>query len=465
MIGQSIAASADAVTRNGKKNFVWGLGGLVIGVAGCIAVSRGFACLFKWVENNTKHKNTKDLMQLKYENAMALNNQKSENRIKEMDHKQELKKELYDYKKSQTDKSLIFDKIEESELPDNEGSVASYDELVSGSDVIVEDLILGLRSFHISEDCGLIGRTQIGKTSLVLQYAIALASGDQEKNAKLTPVWKLKQPMTVLYFAFEQDSTFFKTKYGNFIKSIPNLFIEVETRPNDFVAIRKKIEKFQNEIGNRRLLVVFDNITKMKCAVNQEKIRFFEWLERYRVQCASEGVPITYLKVFHAQGRYKDDMPLDATTNYGSKTDTFFTQSLVAFGMCKGDRRLRYLKELKNKLEQDGEKPTVSVYKFAETEIPMYDYIREAEECEVLPTRAELVRGVVQTNREICGKSRETSKRGPKEKFTVDQLREMFDYRQAGFTWREILEGMGIQYNKNKTKGIKAAFKRHGIGQ
>lgn len=465
MIGQSIAASADAVTRNGKKNYWYGLGGLVIGVAGCMLATKGIPCLFRCIENNVKHRNTKDLMQQKHENAMALSNQKSENRIKEMDHKQELRKELYDYKKSPTERSSIYDEAEEIELPDNEVSVASYDDLVSGSDVIANDLILGLRSFHIGEDCGLIGRTQIGKTSWVLQLAIALVRGDQEENAKLTLDWKLKQPMTVLYFAFEQDSTFFKTKYGNFIKSIPNLFIEVKTSPNDFVAIRKKIEKFQNEIGNRRLLVVFDNITKMKCAVNQKKTRFFEWLERYRVQCASKGVAITYLKVFHTQGRYKDDMPLDATTNYGSKTDTIFTQSLVAFGMCKGDGRLRYLKELKNKLEQDGEKPTVSVYKFAETEIPMYDYIREAEECEVLPTRAELVRGVVQTNREICGKSRETSKRGPKEKFTVDQLREMFDYRQAGFTWREILEEMGIQYNKNKTKGIKAAFKRHGIGQ
>lgn len=449
--GKSIAAAADAVSRNGLRNMVIATSILIFG--------RGMCYCIKWFIN-------KNELKQKYDQARDLEDLKHNNRVEEEKLKHKHKKELSEDRNNLRRREPSFSSDIEDGTKMGEASVETYDEVVAGKDIPVDDLRLGLRCFHLGEDCGLIGRTQIGKTSWALQYSIALAKGSQEDYARLTDDWSLSNPMTVLYFAFEQDGTFFKAKYGKGYKSIPNLYIEVKTSADDFNAIRQKIKKMQSTIGCRRLLVVFDNITKMKCASGKDKRAFFEWLENYRNECALKNTPITYLKVYHTQGHYKDYMPLEATTNYGTKTDTFFTQSLVGFGMCKdGNGRLRYIKELKNKFEQDGEKQSLSIFRFADSEVPMYDYEGEADECDVLPLKADLVRGK-DSCEDLQIKLKKTScKRGPKEIYNKAELLEIHDELQAGFTWKEVLEGHNIKYDRNKTKGIKKAFKRYGIGQ
>lgn len=452
--GESIAAAADSVTRNGEKNTV--LGWKLI-VSGCILITAaglGIRHLLKGMEMDDASKRN-----------MELEDRKFKNRIKELNHKDKLKKGLIDYRDRKSKGTSEFNPNATVDTTDENASVATYDDLVAGELINNKDLRLGVRHFHIGEDCGLVGRTQIGKTSWLLHVAIAIARGYQEDGAILSPDWSLKQPMRVLYFAFEQNRGFIKTKYGKFIKSVPNLHIEVKTSAFDFQSMQKKIVKMQNEIGDCRLLVIFDNITKMKSSKDKdEKRAFFQWLEAYRVECESKGVPITYIKVFHTQGSYKDYMPLDPTSNYGLKEDMYYTQDLVGFGMCKGgDGRTRYIKELKNKLENDGEKQALSIYRFADTDAPMFDYVKEAEECDVLPSRAELVRGVevpINNTSETC---QAPGKRGPKEKYTADELRDMNEEHEAGFTWKEILESRDIKYSKNKAKGIREALKRHGI--
>ncbi len=338
--GESIAAAADSVTRNGEKNTV--LGWKLI-VSGCILITAagiGIRHLFKGMEKDAASKRN-----------MELEDRKFKNRIKELNHKDKLKKGLIDYRYRNNKVTSEFNPNATVDTTDENASVATYDDLVSGELINNKDLRLGVRHFHIGEDCGLVGRTQIGKTSWLLHVAIAIARGYQEDGASLSPDWSLKQPMKVLYFAFEQNRGFIKTKYGKFIKSVPNLHIEVKTSAFDFQSMQKKIVKMQNEIGDCRLLVIFDNITKMKSSKDKdEKRAFFQWLEAYRVECESKGVPITYIKVFHTQGSYKDYMPLDPTSNYGLKEDMYYTQDLVGFGMCKGgDGRTRYIKELNGK--------------------------------------------------------------------------------------------------------------------
>ena len=164
-------------------------------------------------------------------------------------------------------------------------------------------------------------------------------------------------------------------------------------------------------------------------------------------------------------------MAIDANSNYGFKTNTMFTQDLVAFGICKGDRKTRYLKELKNKLEPNAEKETVSVFRFAHTpeEIeagegaPLYEYVGEAPEHEVLPSPTQKQ---IKDNVEISAPQiRTPKKRGPKERFTPAELQEMYDELEAGSTFRKILETRGYYYDDNKKKGIKKAFMKHKIGK
>lgn len=459
MTGQSVAAAADSCTRNGKANTVWGT---ILPVAGTLAIIGGGLWLGSYFKKKEDDARTR--------NRASLENTKHKNRVEEANQKAGLKKEIIDYRREQRTSASAFNA--EVDLNDETAYVETYDELVSGEDVLNTDLRLGLRCFHIGEDCGLVGRTNIGKTTFIIHLAIAIARGFQENRAIISSGWTLAQPMKVLYFAFEQNKAHFKTKYGRFIDHIPNLSVDVKTSAGDFRTIQKKIMKMQSEIGNYRLLVIFDNLTKMKSRKSDDKRDFFQWLEDYRIRCDNEGKPITYLKVFHTAGSYKDNMPIDPTTNYGDKTDTYFTQDLVAFGLCQGEGgRLRYIKELKNKLEDDGEKQSLSVYRFADTNAPMYDYVGEFEECDVLPSKSDLVRGASGTS--IDGRNeveRTPGKRGRNEDYSHDLLVTMDEEHKAGFTWCEIMEYHGIEYDTkrpdgadNKAKGIKKAMKRHGI--
>lgn len=448
--GQSVATVADSVTKNGKWNTVVGVGIIILGTIATVGGGYWLRSLYQNRVNNNKHKNSKDLEADKHVYRMA-----------EIDKKTQQKKDLIDYRNKQSQKKSSFNTNVEASMPETV-ELETFNDIISGDEVSCEDQRLGLRCWHIGKDNGIIGRTSIGKTSLLIFYAFALASNDPKWTRMIYPEWKLSHKMKVLYFAFEQSRNDFKVKYGKTIKSIPNFFIDVRTRPDDFKTMQKKILKMQNEIGDHRLLVIFDNITKIKSVNSDDKKNFFQWLENYRVECENKCVPITYLKAYHTQGSYTDDMPLEATTIYGDKCDAYFTHNLVGFGMCKdGDGKQRYIKELKNKMEPDGEKRTVSIFKFADTEEPFYKYVYEAEECDILPTKANLIHGSKNTVEDNKSATDIPGKRGPKERFTYAQLKEIYEEYSVGFKWEEILAQRGLTLDHKK--GIIKALKRHGI--
>lgn len=454
--GQSIAAVSNSVTKNGAKNTVIGAGIFV----GVVTICSGIAFAYKIYLANKKHKNATNLANTKHTQRMEEIDRTAEQTRRTAEHKEALKRQTVKLRRETSKKETSFDPDMEPNLDDASCVVPTYDDVINGEDIEATDLRLGLRCFHIGQDNGLIGRSNIGKTTFLFALAKAICTNSQEGGATLSPDWYLRQPMKVLYFAFEQRARDFKVKYGKYIKSIPNLYIDVNTSAGDFQSIMVKIKHMQNGIGNHRLLVIFDNITKMNSAKGKEKSEFFKWLDSYRQECDSNGKPITYLKVYHTQGKYTDDMPIEITTNYGAKVDTYFTQNLVGFGVCKGgDGKLRYLKELKNKFE--GEKPTLSVYRFADTKTPMYDYVEEAVEVDVLPSKADMVRGRSSATKDITDNA--PCRRGPKEKYTESELREMHEEKKVGFNWREILESRGIEYHKDKVKGIRKAMIRYNI--
>lgn len=454
--GQSIASVSNSVTKNGAKNTFIGAGIFV----GAVIICSGITFAYKIHLENKKHRNAINLANIKHTQRTEEIDRQAEQTRRTAEHNAALKRQTDKLRRETSPKGTNFNPDMEPERDDASCVVPTYDEVINGDEAEATDLRLGLRCFHIGQDNGLIGRSNIGKTTFLFALAKAICTNSQEGGATLSPDWYLRQPMKVLYFAFEQRARDFKVKYGKYIKSIPNLHIDVNTSAGDFQSIMMKIKHMQNGIGNHRLLVIFDNITKMNSAKGKEKAEFFKWLDSYRQECDSNGKPITYLKVYHTQGKYTDDMPIEITTNYGAKVDTYFTQNLVGFGVCKGGNgKLRYLKELKNKFE--GEKPTLSVYRFADTMAPMYDYVEEAVEVDVLPTKAGMVRGRSSATKDITDNA--PCRRGPKEKYTESELREMHEEKKVGFNWREILESRGIEYNKDKVKGIRKAMIRYNI--
>ena len=404
--------------------------------------------------------------QEKHEQAMAKENLKHAHKMAEEQQRQTNRKELHELRQITKSGCLL------SGDNDVDLTVPTFDEIMKGDDIDVSELRIGQRWIHINENCGLIGANGIGKSSFVMQYVLAVCGNKDMQNA--FPNWHLKVEMQVLYFAFEHGRQHFKTKYKN-IKNIDNLYLDVNTAATDYKAIRGKIEHMQANIGNKRLLVVFDNITKMKDAGEKSsslRRDFFAWLEDFRKQCNEDNKPITYLKIYHAEGSHTNDKPFHVNCIYGSKKDAMFTQDLVAFGMCKGDGKTRYLKELKNKLEPDAAKETVSVFSFANTpeEIeagegaPLYEYAGEAMEKDILPSSCKNGN----TFQEEVTMQQE-QKRGPGRGsiYTISLLQEIAEYRKMGFEWKEIMDFYGIEYNPknpmNKARGIKEAMKTHKI--
>lgn len=457
-IGKQISQVADSATRNGKGNTIFGT---IVYAATALAIGSGITWLIIKRDNNKEEKAQQRAQTIHIQKMEEIDRKAEQNR-RTAEHKETLKQQTIALRRDFSQGVTNFNPDIEPSYDNGSDVVPTYDELISGDIVEACDIRMGLRCFHIGHDNGLIGRSNAGKTSFMFHFAKAICTNSQEDGAILSPDWCLRQPMKVLYFAFEQSTRDFKVKYAKHIKTIPNLHVDTQTSANDFQSIMKKIKNMQSEIGEYRLLVIFDNITKMKNADKKEKKAFFQWLEDYRTTCENNNKPITYLKAYHTQGTYKDYMPIEITSNYGSKTDTYFTTDLVGFGVCKGgDGKLRYLKELKNKSEADAEKPTVSVYRFADTLAPMYDYVEEAIEVDVLPTKADMVRRYSSASSDIPVNT--SCRRGPKEKYTETELREMHEEKVAGFSWREILESRGIQYQKNKVKGITKAMKRYNI--
>ena len=189
--GQSIAAAADSVTRNGEKNTVFGWRLIVSGC--CIVTLFGFG---------VRYLSKKMEMDAAFKKKMELEKRKYENRLKELIQKDKLKKDLIDYRQRENKGTSGFNPNATVDTTDENASVATYDDLVAGELINNKDLRLGVRHFHIGEDCGLVGRTQIGKTSWLLHLAIAIARGYQEDGAILSPRLVIKAAYEGAVFRF-----------------------------------------------------------------------------------------------------------------------------------------------------------------------------------------------------------------------------------------------------------------------
>ena len=198
-------------------------------------------------ENTERHEMEITKEKLKHEQRLAEQQQKFENR-----------KELIELRQNSSHPSSSL--TEDAEIDE---LAPTYDEVISGKDVDVSNLRVGFRNFHIGEECGIIGTQNIGKSSFAFHLAMALA-GQSDAIRLFGEAWNPRQPMKVLYFAFEHRSKHFKTKYKKYIKGVPNLHIAVDVSAHDFKRIKAIIETHQEQAAEQELVVFFDNITKMK---------------------------------------------------------------------------------------------------------------------------------------------------------------------------------------------------------
>ncbi len=264
-------------------------------------------------------------------------------------------------------------------------------------------------------------------------------------------------------FTTEQKDEEIKSNYKAVTNHLPNFKIEsVETAPEEILT---KVKMEMETADNKGLIVAIDNYTWLK---DKYEIKSLKWLDRElsKLQRANQNdKPITLIKVFHTNDKYREYKPVENHHVQGGQNITNLTKNFIFLTPCGKGSDTRILKIGKDKI--GGTKDTVLILRYAGTDPRQFVFEEEMKESEALPQRqSNQKRGSAQQNInsiEASKTSNVPSKRGPKEKFSIQQLQEMHQELENGSTWRQILENRGIEFSKNKTKGIKTAFKRHGL--
>ena len=447
--GQSICAVSDSISKNGVKNTVTAFGLILIGMV-------SGATIYYFVESgleNNKHKNAKKLSNTKCNDAVKVIQAKTEAAIKLDNHKIANKEHILRVK-DELKKETI--RKEETFEPENEVSpMKSFNDIQAMKDVKLEERILMYTFLQKGDSLGICGPSNIGKSTFVFQLLLNLALGkcDYPIAATHYPI----HPQKVLLFTTEQRDEEIKANYKAVTNQLPNFKIESkQTSPEEILA---KIKMEMKTADNNGLIIAIDNYTWLKDKYEIKKLKGLD-RELGKLQCVNQNdKPITIIKVFHTNDKYREYNPVENHHVQGGQNIANLTKNFIYLTPCSKGHDYRILKIGKDKT--GGSKGTVSLLKFAGIEPHQFVYVGEVVEADALPKR--------QSHYAHCSTYADDSsnkllgKRGPKEKYSIQELQEMHEELNAGFSWREVLESRGIEFSRNKTKGIKAAFKRHGI--
>lgn len=159
--------------------------------------------------------------------------------------------------------------------------IESYHEkLKNGTLDTAKERVLGFPWLREGYDTGLVAATNCGKTTFVMQVAIALTRGYCE--VRMSDEWHDIKPMQVVLFALEQNNKEIAQYYGSAINNLNRLEIHCETglRTEHILSILRKAIKETTKEG---IVAIFDNHTKLedRCGVKAMKI-FNQELEIYR---------------------------------------------------------------------------------------------------------------------------------------------------------------------------------------
>jgi AAA domain len=282
--------------------------------------------------------------------------------------------------------------------------------------------------WHEGELCILFADTNTGKSILGVQICQSIASGTAIGGFGLQTA-----PQKVIYFDFELSERQFLTRYaapdGDRFRS-PFLFHEnferVEIDPlgeiPDGVLFEDLLYRsLEDEIVlSGAKVVVIDNITFLRSETERAKdaLPLMKQLKRLK-----QALGLSILVLAHTPKRspYK---PLDRNDLQGSKMIISFCDAAFAIGESSRDRRLRYLKQIK-------ERNTPKIYH--EDNVPVAEIVRDEN----------FLRFEFGTE---FGKEREHLKQP--ESDNGELLERVKALRGEGKSFKEISQQLGIHYKK-----------------
>ena len=233
-----------------------------------------------------------------------------------------------------------------------------------------KERMLGFPWLREGYDTGLVAPTNCGKTTFVMQVAIALARGYSEIS--IADEWHSIKPMRVVVFALEQNYKEIAQYYGSAINDLRRLEIHCEAglRTEHILSILRNVIKETDEDG---IVVIFDNHTKLEERCGAKAVKAFnQELEVLQAECSKTGKSLTTLKVFHTNDKWKPGTPFSPSYVRGNKNSVNMTKNFIYLSPCKLGTNFRVLGYLKMK---HGEQECYILLRYADTEINQFCYI------------------------------------------------------------------------------------------
>lgn len=380
-----LSSLAEFLKKEGVKKGIKYIG-TGIGIVAVVGVSsfyiiRKINSNGKKEEQNNESSNRQTEKKAEHNQRMQENEQRHNQRIEEMKEqtKQEeivikLKKEatceILD-KRNQIRKEREKAKTTRAHNCDEE-KIESYHEAKSNGTVKdSKERLLGFPWLREGYDTGLVAPTDCGKSTFIMQVAIALAQGRCDVN--LSPVWHSIAPMTVIVFSLEQHYSEISEHYGSVIDNLSTLkiYAEANITPTQIIAILKAEQEKTEKSG---IFVVIDNYTKLEERFGVKAMKqFCEDLDKLRNESFKTGKIITPFKIYHAKDDCKLTRPFTPSNIRGNKNNVYFTNNFIYLTYCRLGKDKRVLGYIKCK---HGDKSQIFILEFAKkTEVEMFHYV------------------------------------------------------------------------------------------
>lgn len=224
-------------------------------------------------------------------------------------------------------------------------------------------------------DTGLLAPTDCGKTTFMMQVAIALSKG--KCSYPIAPQCEIIKPIPTLVFSLEQSKREIDTNYGEICNALPLLTIYAGTENTP----TKILERIQQEMMADRgcgLVVIIDNFTKLQ---EFSGLKEMEWfcliLDKLRHASLEAGKPLTPIKVFHAKKGCKVNRRFDESYFRGDGKYLFDAHNVLYLTYCNQGNDKRILGFIKRK---NGDKRQLWMLQYANTHPYQYNYVGPAKE-------------------------------------------------------------------------------------
>lgn len=228
-------------------------------------------------------------------------------------------------------------------------------------------------------DIGLLAPTDCGKTTFVLQVAMALAKGTCDYP--ISPQEYTIKPIRTLVFSLEQSDVEINTYYGDVLARQRLLTI----RGNEWFGgnpTAQILEEIQREMmartGEEGIVVIIDNFTKLVSNSDHAQVeQFCKSLDRMRHVSIEAGNSLTVLKVFHTNKDCRVDRRFTEGSFRGDSKFLYEAQNVLYLTYCKEGDDKRVLGFIKWK---NGNKRQLWILQYANTSPYQYRYVRPGKE-------------------------------------------------------------------------------------